>query len=59
MGAKGLKQWKDLYVSNKDFRDYVDRCMKNRDVTLEEVLMYKQTQLVGEMYLEKAGEKNA
>lgn len=55
----GSNKWKDLYASNEDFRDYVDRCMKNRDVTLEAVLSHKLTQIVGEMYLEKAGEKNA
>lgn len=62
---KGLNQWKDLYESNKDFRDYVDRYMRNKDVTLEEVLILKQTQLVGEMYRKsdesngKAGGQNA
>ena len=47
---------KKLYQTNKDFNDYVDRYMRNRDVTLEEVLSYKQTQLVGEMYKEQAEE---
>lgn len=62
---KGLNQWKNLYESNKDFRDYVDRYMRNKDVTLEEVLILKQTQLIGEMYRKsdessgKAGDKNA
>lgn len=45
---------KKLYQTNKDFKDYVDSYMRNKDVTLEEVLSYKQTQLVGEMYLEEA-----
>lgn len=47
---------KKLYQTNKDFKDYVDRYMRNRDVALEEVLSYKQTQLVGEMYKEQAEE---
>ena len=47
---------KKLYQTNKDFKDYVDRYMRNRDVTLEEVLSYKQTQLVGEMYKEQEEE---
>lgn len=47
---------KKLYQTNKDFKEYVDRYMRNRDVTLEEVLSYKQTQLVGEMYKEQAEE---
>lgn len=42
-----------LYKTNKDFRDYVDRYRRNKNVTLEEVLSYKQTQLVGEMYREQ------
>ena len=47
---------KDLYNNNKDFKDYVDRYRRNKNVTLEEVLYYKQTQLVGEMYKEQEEE---
>jgi len=47
----------NLYQTNKDFKDYVDSYMRNKDVSLEEVLSYKQTQLVGEMYREKAEEQ--
>lgn len=47
---------KKLYQTNKDFKDYVDRHMRNKDVTLEEVLSYKQTQFVGEMYKEQEEE---
>lgn len=43
---------KNFYESNKDFRDYVDRYMRNKDVTVEEVLGYKQTRLVAEQYKE-------
>lgn len=46
----------NLYQTNKDFKDYVDSYMRNNDVSLEEVLSYKQTQLVGEMYRENAEE---
>ena len=42
-----------LYQTNKDFRDYVDRYMSNKNVTLEEVLSYKQTQYVAAQYREK------
>lgn len=45
---------KNLYQTNKDFKDYVDRYMQNKDVSLEEVLGYKQTQLVGDMYRKAA-----
>ena len=43
---------KELYEKNKDFRDYVDRVVKNKNVSLKEVLSYKQTRLVGEYYKE-------
>lgn len=43
-----------LYETNEDFKGYVNRVMRNKDVSLEEVLSYKQTQLVGEMYQEEA-----
>ena len=46
-----------LYQTNKDFRDYVDRYMSNKDVTLEEVLSYKQTQYVAEQYREVEQDK--
>jgi hypothetical protein len=47
---------KKLYETNKDFRDYVDRYMRNKDVCLEEVLGYKLTQIVGEKYGKDAEE---
>lgn len=43
---------KDLYNNNKPFKDYVDRYMRNKDVTLEEVLSYEQTRLMAEHYRE-------
>ncbi|MBO5921941.1 MAG: hypothetical protein J6Q48_06090 [Bacteroidaceae bacterium] len=48
----------ELYKTNKDFRDYVDRYMSNKDVTLEEVLSYAVTKLVAQMYV-KGGANNA
>ena len=45
---------KNLYQTNKDFKEYVDRYMKYKDVSLEEVLSYENTRLVGEMYREEA-----
>ena len=45
---------KELYQTNKDFKEYVDRYMKYKDVSLEEVLSYENTRLVGEMYREEA-----
>ena len=40
----------ELYKTNKDFRDYVDRYMSNKDVTLEKVLSYAVTRFVAQMY---------
>ena len=40
----------ELYETNEDFREYVDRYMRNKDVTLEEVLSYKVTRFVAQMY---------
>ena len=45
---------KELYQTNKGFKEYVDRYMRNKDVSLEEVLSYMQTRLVGEMYRKEA-----
>lgn len=47
----------EFYGSNKDFRDYVDRYRRNKDVTVEEVLSYKQTQLMAEQYREMEQDK--
>ena len=48
---------KNLYQTNKDFKEYVDRVMRNKDVSLEEVLGYKQTRLVAEQYREVEAEQ--
>lgn len=48
---------KDFYNQNKDFKEYVDRYCRNKDVSVEEVLSYKQTQLVAEYYREMEQDK--
>lgn len=48
---------KDFYNQNKDFKEYVDRYCRNKDVTVKEVLSYKQTQLVAEYYREMEQDK--
>lgn len=49
--SMGLNRYEKLYRDNKDFRDYVDRYMRNKeDVKLKDVLRNKQIQLVGDMY---------
>lgn len=46
-----LNKYEELYLNNKDFRDYVDRYMRNKkDVKLKDVLRNKQIRLVGDMY---------
>lgn len=44
-------------MDSKDLQDYIDRYRRNKDVTLEEVLSYKQTQLVAEHYREEEQSK--
>lgn len=44
-------KYTELYRQNKDFREYVDRYMRNKeDAKLKDVLRNKQIQLVGDMY---------
>ena len=46
-----LKRYEELYRNNKDFKEYVDRYMRNKeDAKLKDVLKMKQIQLVGDMY---------
>lgn len=45
-----LNRYEELYRHNKDFREYVDRYMRNKDIALKKVLTMKQIQLVGDMY---------
>ena len=46
-----LNRYEKLYRNNKDFRDYVDRYMRNKeDVKLKDVLRMKKICLVGDMY---------
>ena len=44
-------------MDSKELQDYVDRYRRNKDVTVEEVLSYKQTQLVAEQYREVEQDK--
>lgn len=46
-----LGKYEKLYQENKDFKEYVDRYMRNKeDAKLKDVLRMKQIQLVGDMY---------
>ena len=46
-----LNRYEEMYLNNKDFKDYVDRYMRNKEnVKLKDVLRMKQIRLVGDMY---------
>ena len=46
-----LKKYEKLYRDNKDFREYVDRYMRNKeDAKLKDVLRMKHIQLVADQY---------
>ena len=45
-----MDKYKELYNTNKDFKEYVDNYMRNKDVTLEQVLSLKITQMVADTY---------
>ncbi len=42
----------DLYNTNKDFRDYVDRYCRNKPFGVEQALRHIQVRLVGHYYRE-------
>ena len=44
---------KDLYNTNKDFKDYVDRYCKNKPFGVNEALRHIHIKLVGQYYKEK------
>ena len=48
--GKSMNEYEELYNTNKDFKDYVDSYMRNKNVSLSEVLSLKITQNVGDMY---------
>ena len=45
-----LTKYEKLYRNNNDFRKYVDRYMRNKDIALKTVLSLKQIRLVADMY---------
>ena len=48
-----MDRYEKLYQSNKDFKEYVDSYMKNKNVTLSYVLGLKITQIVADEYERK------
>ena len=50
-----MNKYEELYNTNKDFKEYVDNYMRNKDVTLEQVLSLKITKMVADTY---EGQKN-
>lgn len=47
---KTMDRYEKLYRNNKDFKEYVDRFMRNKDIPLKTVLSMKQVQIVADMY---------
>ena len=47
---------KDLYNTNKDFRDYVDRYCRKHQISVEEAVMHEIVKEVGKMYMKQIGE---
>ena len=45
-----MDKYKELNNTNKDFKDYGDNYMRNKNVTLEYVLSLKITQMVADTY---------
>ncbi len=48
----------DLYNTNKDFRDYVDRYCRNKPFGVEQALRHIQVRLVGHYYRELEQKKS-
>lgn len=48
----------DLYKTNQDFRDYVDRYSKKHDISKYEAMSHKLVQGVAEYYRELEKESN-
>lgn len=45
-----MQDFKTLYETDRRFREYVDKCSADYDLTKEEMLRHKTIQLVGEYY---------
>ena len=53
-----MDRYEELYNINKDFREYVDRYMRNKDVTLQHVLSLKITRLIADDYEGRTDDDN-
>lgn len=53
-----MDRYEELYNTNKDFREYVDRYMRNKDVTLQHVLSLKITRLIADDYEGRTDDDN-
>lgn len=49
---------KELYERNKDFREYVDRYCRNKDITADNALNLIHVRLVGQHYKELENSKD-
>lgn len=50
-----MDRYEKLYQSNKDFKNYVDSYMKNKNMTLLQVLSLKIVHIVADMYEKESG----
>lgn len=50
-----MDRYEKLYQSNKDFKNYVDSYMKNKNMTLSQVLSLKIVHIVADMYEKESG----
>ena len=44
------EKYENMYIENKDFKEYVDNYMRNKNIDLKDVLRLKHIQLVGDVY---------
>ena len=52
-----MQDFKTLYETDRRFREYVDKCSADYDLTVEEMLRNKTIQLVGEYCIKNPPER--
>ena len=52
-----VREMKELYDKNEDFKDYVDAYCKKHEISKEEAFTHKLVMNVGEYYFEKSKSK--
>lgn len=54
-----MQDFKKLYETDRRFREYIEKCRSDYDLTVEEMLRNKTIQLVGEYYIKNPPEREA